>query len=64
MGLTNREAEVLGLIARGLTNRKIADALFVSEATVASHVSHVLSKLGARTRQEAAAAATDIPLDT
>lgn len=55
LGLTAREAEVLGLIADGSTNRRIADALFVTEKTVATHVSHILTKLGVATRHEAAA---------
>ena len=44
-GLTRREGEVVGLIARGLSNRRIADELFLSERTVARHVSNILAKL-------------------
>jgi DNA-binding NarL/FixJ family response regulator len=52
-GLTDRESEVLALMAEGLDNRRIADRLEVSTKTVANHVSHVLTKLQARDRVEA-----------
>jgi ATP/maltotriose-dependent transcriptional regulator MalT len=52
--LTARESEVLQLIRQGLTNRQIAGVLFISEATVKVHVRHILEKVGARTRTEAA----------
>jgi DNA-binding CsgD family transcriptional regulator/tetratricopeptide (TPR) repeat protein len=55
--LTPREAEVLALVAEGLTNRQIGERLFISEKTASVHVSRLLAKLGAGTRGEAAAIA-------
>jgi two-component system response regulator DevR len=57
--LTEREREVLTLIARGYTNKQIADTLFVSEKTARNHVSHILDKLGLSRRSEAAAFAVE-----
>ncbi|GIE96295.1 response regulator [Paractinoplanes rishiriensis] len=57
--LTEREHEVLRLIARGATNREIARQLFVSEGTVKNHVSHILGRLGLRDRTQAAIYARD-----
>ena len=54
-GLTEREIDVLRLIGRGWTNSEIASALTVTRATVKTHVSHILDKLGMRSRTEAAA---------
>jgi len=52
-GITPRELEILGLIAAGLSNREIAERLFVSENTVKTHSSRVFDKLGARRRTQA-----------
>lgn len=52
--LTEREVEVLGLIATGATNREIADALVISEGTVKNHVSNILGRLELRDRTQAA----------
>jgi ATP/maltotriose-dependent transcriptional regulator MalT len=60
LGLTAREAEVLGLIAEGLTNRQIAGALFISEKTAEHHVSRILGKLGVHTRAAAGSVAYQI----
>ncbi|WP_298461014.1 AAA family ATPase [uncultured Cellulomonas sp.] len=56
-GLTARELEVLHLLADGASNRQIARSLFISERTAGVHVSHILAKVGAGSRQQAAAAA-------
>ncbi|MEV0799966.1 AAA family ATPase [Kribbella sp. NPDC050281] len=57
LGLTAREAEVLRLLSRGSTDREIAVTLVISVRTVGVHVSHILQKLGAANRMEAAAIA-------
>ncbi|HTT53697.1 MAG TPA: AAA family ATPase [Streptosporangiaceae bacterium] len=62
LGLTRREQEVLGLICAGHTNAEIAGQLFISAKTVDHHVSAVLAKLGAPTRNAAAAQAAQVGL--
>jgi DNA-binding CsgD family transcriptional regulator/tetratricopeptide (TPR) repeat protein len=57
-GLTERERQVAGLIARGISNREIAKTLVVSERTVETHVGNILSKLGFDSRAQIAAWAT------
>jgi DNA-binding NarL/FixJ family response regulator len=52
-GLTPREAEVLALIAAGMSNNEIADDLAISEGTVKSHINHLLAKIDARDRAQA-----------
>jgi DNA-binding NarL/FixJ family response regulator len=56
---SHRERQVLGHVASGLTNSEIADALFLSESTVKSHLSSAFAKLGVRSRKEAAALVLD-----
>ncbi|MEU9060628.1 response regulator transcription factor [Streptomyces sp. NPDC048430] len=55
--LSTREREVLRLVAKGTSNREIAAQLFISEATVKTHLTHVFAKLGARDRAAAVAVA-------
>jgi len=51
--LTERELDILRLLAEGLTNPQIADRLFISRKTVAHHVAHILGKLGVASRTAA-----------
>jgi DNA-binding NarL/FixJ family response regulator len=59
LGLTEREFEVLRLVAAGRSNREIAAELFISAKTASVHVSNILAKLGVASRGEAAARAYD-----
>ena len=61
-GLTERELEVLGLLAAGLGNREIADRLFISPKTASVHVSNIYGKLGVESRVAAATVAHDLGL--
>ena len=53
LGITKRELEILGLMARGLSNKEIAETLFVSENTVKTHSSRLFEKLDAKRRTQA-----------
>lgn len=55
--LSEREGQVLALVAAGLTNRQIGEELFISPKTASVHVSNILRKIGATTRGEAGAIA-------
>ena len=62
LGITPRELEILELIAQGLSNKEIADRVFVSENTVKTHSSRVFDKLGARRRTQAVQLGKDLRL--
>jgi DNA-binding NarL/FixJ family response regulator len=60
--LSEREIELLGLIALGSNNKEIGEALFITEGTVKNHITHILGKLGVRDRTQAALKAKEIGL--
>ena len=60
--LSERELEILALIARGDSNKEIAEQLFIAEGTVKNHVTHILGKLGVRDRTQAALKARELGL--
>jgi LuxR family maltose regulon positive regulatory protein len=60
--LTDRELEILYLVADGLTNQAIADQLFISLGTVKGHLNHILSKLDVHNRTEAVAHSRELGL--
>ncbi len=62
LGITPRELEILELIAAGLSNKEIAERVFVSENTVKTHLSRVFDKLGARRRTQAVQLGKDLRL--
>jgi len=62
LGITKRELEILELIARGMSNREIAEKLFVSENTVKTHSSRVFDKLSAKRRTQAVQIAKEMGL--
>jgi NarL family two-component system response regulator LiaR len=61
-GLTRRESEVLALLMQGLTNREIAQALYVSDETIKTHLSGLFRKLGVNNRTKAASVALSDPM--
>ncbi|HEY6541909.1 MAG TPA: response regulator transcription factor [Ktedonobacteraceae bacterium] len=60
--LTEREREILSLVARGASNRQVAENLYLTEGTVKNHMSNILSKLGVRDRTQAAIKAKELGL--
>jgi DNA-binding NarL/FixJ family response regulator len=64
LGLTEREIEVLRLIAAGRTNKEIASTLYISPKTAGAHVSSILAKLGVERRAAAATLAQRLGLDS
>ena len=62
-GLTDREVEILRLVAQGRSNREIASELFIAEKTARNHVEHLYTKLGVNNRTQASLAAIDRGLE-
>lgn len=60
--LSERELEILGLIAHGASNKEVAEQLFIAEGTVKNHMTHILGKLGVRDRTQAVLKARDLGL--
>jgi DNA-binding NarL/FixJ family response regulator len=60
--LSERELEILGLIARGASNKEVAEQLFIAEGTVKNHMTHILGKLGVRDRTQAVIKAREMGL--
>jgi DNA-binding NarL/FixJ family response regulator len=60
--LSERELEILGLIAHGASNKEVAEQLYIAEGTVKNHMTHILGKLGARDRTQAVLKARDLGL--
>ena len=60
--ITSREYEVLALIAKGFSNKEIADTLFLSESTIKTHVSNLLNKLNAKRRTQAIQIAKELEI--
>lgn len=62
LGISNREYEVLVYISKGLSNKEIGEALFVSESTIKTHVSNILVKLNAKRRTQAVQRAKELQI--
>ncbi|HLZ61485.1 MAG TPA: response regulator transcription factor [Ktedonosporobacter sp.] len=60
--LTEREREILALLARGASNREISETLYIAGGTVKNHLSNILGKLGVRDRTQAALKARELGL--
>jgi DNA-binding NarL/FixJ family response regulator len=58
--LTEREREILSLLARGASNREISQSLFIASGTVKNHLSNIMGKLGVRDRTQAALKAREL----